>query len=118
MQKTIFLDIDDCLIETSRLGKPELDALEKSLVAQKIPKASKITEEFGLSFHRLYDSHQGKKLDKKANQELQLYMDKLHKLQNNIIHEYGQVKKWSRECFLYLAAEKFDVAISSTQIKP
>ena len=58
--KVFFLDIDDCLIETSRLGKAELTALEKSLSSQKIPYASEITEEFAASFHRLYDHHQEK----------------------------------------------------------
>lgn len=117
MQSVFFLDIDDCLIETSRLGIAELTTLENSLIAQKVPYAAKITEEFSLSFHRLYDHHQGKRLSNSDNEELKRYMDKLSKLQTNIIREYGQIKKWSRETFLYIAAEKYKISLSSRQIK-
>ena len=77
MRQIYFLDIDDCLIETSRLGKTELTAFETSLVNQSIPKAKEITKAFAASFHRLYDNHQGKKIDKKASHKLALYMDKI-----------------------------------------
>lgn len=116
MKKVFFLDIDDCLIETSRLGKTELTALELSLVSQKVPKAPEITEEFKNSFHRLYDRHQGKILSKNDIEILRQYMAKLKDLEKNIIQEFGQVKKWSREVFIYLAAQKFGVTLSEEQI--
>lgn len=116
MKKIFFLDIDDCLIETSRLGSDELNALESSLISQNILKADKITTEFAKSFHRLYDFHQGKQLSKNEVELLNQYMSKLKDLEKNIIQEYGQVKKWSREVFIYLAAQKFGVTLSEEQV--
>src|SRR3989344_458456 len=116
MQKVFFFDIDDCLIETSRLGKAELTALENSLNFLHIPKSSQIAAEFASLFHRLYNQHQGKILSKKDFKKLNQYMDRLKLLQTNIVQEFGQVKKWSREAFLYLAAEKFAVKLTAHQI--
>lgn len=114
--KVYFLDIDDCLIETSRLGSYELNSLESSLVSQNIPHAAKITAEFTKSFHRLYDFHQGKQLSVNEVELLNQYMAKLKNLEKNIIQKYGQVKKWSREVFIYLAAKKYDVSLTAKQI--
>ena len=117
MREVFFLDIDDCLIETSRLDKPELTALYKSLTVQKITNAQQITQEFSSSFHRLYNQHQGKKLTKSDSEKLKQYNDKLLKLQVNIVQKYGQIKKWSREALLFIAAEKFGSKLSSAQIQ-
>src|SRR3990167_2240244 len=116
MKTVFFLDIDDCLIETSRLGKAELTALETSLKDLGIDNANSITTEFVSSFHRLYDRHQGKILSKIDTEKLNNYMDRLKLLQTNIIQEYGQIKKWSRETFLYIAAEKYGIKLTADQI--
>src|SRR4030066_1123891 len=102
-----FLDIDDCLIETSRLGNKELHALYNSLVKGKVNHPKAITEEFAASFHRLYDHHQGKILSKNDLIKLKQYMSRLEQLQAKIVQKFGQIKKWSREVCLYVAAEKY-----------
>lgn len=116
MKTTVyFLDIDDCLIETSRLGKAELSALNSELEKMDIPHFRKITKEFADSFHRLYDKHQGKQLSSSNSKELEKYLERLKELQSEIITKWGQIKKWSREACLYIAAEKFAVRLTSKQ---
>ena len=115
MIKVYFLDIDDCLIETSRLGKAELAALCTSLQDMNIPRFREITAEFEKSFHRLYDSHQGKPLAAPEQLELEKYLARLKELQSIIIAKWGQIKKWSRECFIFIAAEKYAVKLDSQQ---
>ncbi|KKS95878.1 MAG: hypothetical protein UV73_C0013G0023 [Candidatus Gottesmanbacteria bacterium GW2011_GWA2_43_14] len=114
--KVYFLDIDDCLIETSRLGKDELEALRTALEKLGLPRSAEITAEFKKSFHLLYDKHQGKPKTTEDESELEKYMDRLKVLQSEIISKWGQVKKWSRECFIYIAAEKYGVKLTSQQV--
>src|SRR3989338_2087042 len=114
--KVFFLDIDDCLIETSRLGKNELTALETSLIKLKVPNSSEITKEFANSFHCLYDRHQGKKLTKSDLIKLKQYMSRLKELETNIIHKFGQIKKWSREVCLYISAEKYKAKLTNRKL--
>ena len=115
MLQVFFLDIDDCLIETSRLGKEELSALYTALKRLDIPRSREITAEFEKSFHRLYDLHQEKLLSKPQQEELEKYLSRLYELQAEIITKWGQVKKWSRECFIFIAAEKYGVKLDSQQ---
>lgn len=117
MQTVYFLDIDDCLIETSQLDTAELIALESSLSDLGIKKAKAITKEFSKNFHRLYDHHQGKHLSKLELQKLDQYFKDLKLLERNIIKKYGQIKKWSREVCLYISAAKFGVRLNSGEIE-
>jgi len=115
MLQIFFLDIDDCLIETSRLGKEELRVLRSALERLNIPHPEKITAEFEKSFHRLYDLHQEKQLSAPQQEELEKYLSRVYELQAEIITKWGQVKKWSRECFIFIAAEKSGVKLNSQQ---
>lgn len=115
-QKVYFLDIDDCLITTSALGKEHLEVVEKSLKSLMIPKAFEITKEFAASFGRVYDRHQGKKLSLTDKKLLEAYMKRLGKLEKPIIEEYRETKRWSREVCLFMAAEKFYVGLTNEQI--
>lgn len=121
----LFLDIDDCLIKTSRLTKDHLEVISTQLLAlSKVegsvlgPKyAKEITQEFALSFRRLYDQHQGKQLTAKDQQLLTSYMKRLTDLERPVVEKYGEVKRWSREACLFIAAEKFGVKLTNEQIQ-
>lgn len=116
MQKIYFLDIDDCLIETSSLGADEISAVQNAFEKQKIPFAREITFEFAVQFRRLYDHHQGKKLSSTDEKKRQKFLERLKALEKPIINQYGQIKKWSREIMLFLAAQKFGVHLTEKQL--
>lgn len=117
MSKVVFfLDIDDCLIKTSRLLPVHLSTLKNSLNKLAIDHASEITEEFASSFNKLFDRHQGIKLDQSDLKLLSEWEVKARELEKPIIAKFGQIKKWSREVFIYLAALKFGVKISNTNL--
>lgn len=111
-----FLDIDDCLIKTSSLSQDHLKVIEINLKKLGVSNSKKITDEFAVSFKRLYDHHQGKKLNSNNNKLLEEYIQQLNHLQKNILLKYGEVKRWSREICLYLAAKKYNIKLTNQQI--
>jgi FMN phosphatase YigB (HAD superfamily) len=113
MRKVFFLDIDDCLIKTSKLTKKHLAAVSNSLKSCKIRPAGNITEEFAASFHRLYDRHQGITLDIPEENKFKEYFNRLEELEKPVTAKFGEIKKWSREVCLFIAGEKFGVKLSN-----
>lgn len=111
-----FLDIDDCLISTSRLRLPHLKEVEKSLKNLKVTKAEEITKEFAASFSRLYSLHQGKKLSLSDQKLFDRWLDKVKDVEKPILEKYGQIKRWSREVGIYLAAQKYGIKLSNNDL--
>lgn len=118
MQKSVyFLDIDDCLIRTSRLEKNHLDRLSDSLRQNGIQNYSQITQEFGLSFNILFSRHQGKILGKIEQSIADFYLSRLKEIEKPIIDRYGDIKRWSREAILYIAAERVNTKLNNAQLQ-
>ncbi|MCL4338882.1 HAD hydrolase-like protein [Patescibacteria group bacterium] len=118
MQKSVyFLDIDDCLIKTSLLGKTHFDRLSISLRQNGIQNYSQITQEFGLSFNILFSRHQGKILGKMEQSIADFYLSRLNEVEKPIIDRYGDIKRWSREAILYIAAERVDTKLNNAQLQ-
>lgn len=115
-QKVYFLDIDDCLITTSSLTKEHLSVISNQLSEFGVKESKEITAEFANSFKRLYDNHQGIQLSLKKQKLMDAYMRRLTQLEQPILQKYDEVKRWSREVCLYIAAEKYGVKISNEQI--
>lgn len=111
-----FLDIDDCLIKTSALLPSHLSAVENTLRKFSIKRAKEITHEFASTFHILYDLHQGKKVTKHQHQLQEEYMNSLRNLEKPVIEKYGEVKRWSREVGIYLAAKKYEITLSNSNL--
>ncbi len=118
MQKSVyFLDIDDCLIRTSLLEKNHLDRLNDSLRQNGIQNYSQITQEFGLSFNILFSRHQGKILGKIEQSIADFYLSRLKEIEKPIIDRYGDIKRWSREAILYIAAERVNTKLNNAQLQ-
>lgn len=114
MKKIVFfLDIDDCLIQTSRLTQDHLRAIKNQLSSLGVSKVLEITKEFSVSFRRLYDRHQGRLLNKESIHQLNKYLIKLHELEKPVFEKYNEVKRWSREVCLFIAGEKNGVKLSN-----
>lgn len=116
MQKIFFLDIDDCLIQTTRLTKEHLRVIETTLYKLGVSKSREITGEFFRAFRRLYDKHQGKSLSAKEDILLANYMKRLTQLEQPVVDAFGEVKRWSREVNLFVAAEKYKVKLTYNQV--
>jgi FMN phosphatase YigB (HAD superfamily) len=116
MTKTVFLDIDDCLIQTSQLTKGDLKAVEDTMRYLGIKKASKITFDFAKMFQTQYDKHQSKNIPASKQDKLTKFTQKMKRLQKKIITKYRQYKKWSREVFIYTSAMNLDVKLTNNQI--
>lgn len=111
-----FLDIDDCLIHTSQLTDKHLSVIGNQLSSLGIEKAEEITNEFAQQFRRLYDKHQEKPLTSHEEKLHKLYMQRLTELEKPVLEKWGEVKRWSREVCLYIAALKFGITLTNDEI--
>ncbi len=116
MTNIYFLDIDDCLIHTSQLTDNHLSAIKNQLKISGVAKAKEITNEFALSFRRMYDNHQGKPLTSHEEKLNKLYMQRLIELEKPVLEKFGEVKRWSREVCLYIAAQKIGITLTNDEI--
>ncbi len=111
-----FLDIDDCLIHTSQLTDDHLKVISNQLSAIGVAKAEEITNEFALSFRRMYNKHQGKPLTHDEEKLFKSYLQRLTQLEKPVMEKWGEVKRWSREVCLYIAAQKFGITLTNDEI--
>ncbi len=112
-----FLDIDDCLIKTSKLTKAHLTVVGSQLLVFGIKKSKEITKEFAADFYLLFKNHQGEKLSPTEEKSINIFLERMKELQKPAVVKYGEVKRWSRETGLYVAAEKFGVKLTNSQIQ-
>lgn len=113
MKKVFFLDIDDCLIRTSALTGEHLKVVSNQLSVSGIKEYQEITREFARSFRRLYDQHQSKYMPIADRRILNSYLKRLAELEKPVVEKFGEIKRWSREICLYIAAEKSGVNLSN-----
>lgn len=112
--KVYFLDIDDCLIKTSRLTDKHQEVVFGEFEKFNIRNAREITQEISNSFNLLFDHHQGKSLIKNEKKILEEFMEEMKTVEKPIIEKFGEVKKWSREVYIYLSAKKYGINLSNT----
>lgn len=117
MQKIFFLDIDDCLIHTTQLTLDHLEVIRKSLDDFGVSVSQEITHTFAVHAQLQYDQHQGKSISSNDEKIFQTFMDRLAELEKPIIEKWGEMKRWSREVNLYIAAEKHGVFLTQTVIQ-
>lgn len=111
-----FLDIDDCLIKTTGLTQVHLDTLQSALAQRKIDKAKVITYEFAQTFRRIYAVHQNRKISRKDNSLIDMYLNNLSRVEKQIVSKYGEIKIWSREACLYITAETLGIKLTNSDL--
>ena len=111
-----FLDIDDTLIKTTSLADAHLFALKTSFKKLRINKSDEIVADFATNYSLLYASHQGKTLSTGEKKTLNIFVERLSRLEKNIIDKYEEIKIWSREAALYISAEKYDIKLSNNDL--
>ncbi len=101
-----FFDIDDTLIETAENSLIAADNIFNSLKKDiSKGKASLIVDRFKFIFNTLANQH----WDNHENNEYDLLINKITELQQPVINKYGNIRKWSREVFLKIAADDNEV---------
>src|SRR3989338_2175914 len=113
-QPVYFFDIDDCLIHTSALGEAHLKTLNNALVKSGIVKPQEVTARFALLFRTLYDEHQGKHLTPDQSKTLAVLKKHMALLEKPVVEKFGEIKHWSREVMIYIAAQQMGVSITGT----
>lgn len=111
-----FFDIDDTLIDTAGVTKQSAVGIEEVFSKNFTPEiGQKVKENFLTIFdlmlagYRVKDDNWGNVSGgKKAFNEL---INRIESCQEKIISEYGKAKKWSREVFIYLAAQNIGLTV-------
>lgn len=116
--KTWFFDIDDTLIDTAGTSKDATSGISKVFEGNfDLETAEKVTEEFNNIFDLMLAGYRVKE-DKDWQQvpggkeSFERLLERIGSCQIQIEKNFGQVKKWSREVFIKLAAENVGVAIT------
>lgn len=108
LDSIFFFDIDDTLIETAKNSLIAADDIFNSLKKDLSKnKASLIIDRFKYIFNTLANQH----WDNKGNNEYDLLIEKINKLQQPVIDKYGNIRKWSREVFLKIAADDNEILL-------
>ncbi len=117
-----FFDVDDTLINTAELTEVSslsmVPILEKSVGKEK---AQQLREHFlqifatMLAGHRLHDPAEWEK-QPKLKKEYNAFVEKMESYQTHIQQEFGGIKRWSREIFIQLAADKVGVQLTPSVI--
>lgn len=106
-----FFDIDDTLVETGKNSVIASEGIFRTLkndIGEK--NSSKITRRFNYIFQTLANQHWLKPgSDHKEYDEI---MKKINALQKPVVEKYGNIRKWSREVFLKIAADDVDINLN------
>lgn len=107
--KTVwFFDIDDTLIDTAGTSIEASEGIRSVFESEYGPdKAKKVQQNFNQIFQALLSEHQSE--NENSSQDV---LSKIESCQQNIIKNYGNIKKWSREVFIKLAANQAQIKVS------
>lgn len=112
-----FFDVDDCLIDTAAVSIKASVGIKESLIRQGLSeeRAKQVQLNFNEIFNLMLAGYraQGDNWSQKgrAKQVFDKLLCSIKACQKGIEEKYGNIKKWSREVFIWLAAKKAGLSL-------
>lgn len=113
-----FFDIDDTLIDTAGTSKQAVAGIERVFSDVKGEEIGrKVAEEFSKIFDQMLAGYRIKNESEWENSIVskvayQALISKIEDVQQNVIKNWGSSKKWSREVFIKMAADRVGVEVT------
>ncbi len=110
-----FFDVDDTLFDTTANSYVAADSIYQVLKKEiGEEKSLLVKNKFKSVFKILADHHMG--ITNVDMEEYNRLIARITHLQKSVVKKFGSIRKWSREVFLKIAAESFDIDLKSELI--